>query len=177
MTARLRAFGATAGCAALLAMTVVAAAQKSVKAGVYTEAQADRGQTLFRSKCASWPCAFASPTTLSHEPGWRPLWEMFDVIGDSMPEDDPQPEEGRYADVIARLKEQLSGRRDRADRRMRLVRSLMQCPEHNRAKRDRDRRCRRRTPPHQSRPTWRSSPASATAVPLNFASNATATST
>jgi mono/diheme cytochrome c family protein len=77
----------------------------SVKAGVYSEAQAARGQTLFRSKCASChaPNRFTDDLFYTSFAG-KPLWEMFDVISDSMPEDDPgslKPEE--YADVIAYL--------------------------------------------------------------------------
>ena len=65
--------------------------QKSVKAGVYTAAQSDRGQVLFRSKFYT---SFAG----------KPMWEMFDVISDTMPEDNPgsmKPEE--YVDVMAYL--------------------------------------------------------------------------
>ncbi len=78
---------------------------KSVKAGVYTAAQADRGQTIFRSKCASChaPNRFTDDLFYTSFAG-KPLWEMFDVISDTMPEDDPgglKPQE--YADVITYL--------------------------------------------------------------------------
>jgi len=105
MTAHLRAIGATVGCAALLAISVAAAAQKSVKAGVYTAAQADRGQALFRSKCASChaPNRFTDDLFYTSFAG-KPLWEMFDVISDSMPEDNPGSlKKEEYADVIAYL--------------------------------------------------------------------------
>src|SRR6478672_8756644 len=94
----LRAFGATAGqvrsalmiAAAVLALSavIVAQAPKSVKAGVYTAAQADRGVTVFRSKCASChaPNRFTDDLFYTSFAG-KPLWEMFDVISDSMPED------------------------------------------------------------------------------------------
>jgi mono/diheme cytochrome c family protein len=103
--AHVRAFGATVGCAALLAIGLGAAAQRSVKAGVYTTAQADRGIALYRSKCASChaPNRFTDDLFYTSFAG-KPLWEMFDVISDSMPEDNPgslKPEE--YADVIAYL--------------------------------------------------------------------------
>ena len=103
--ARLRAIGATAGCAALLAISLAAAAQKSVKAGVYTAAQATRGQTTFNSKCASChaPNRFTDDLFYTSFAG-KPLWEMFDVISDSMPEDDPGSlKKEEYADVIAYL--------------------------------------------------------------------------
>jgi len=78
---------------------------KSVKAGVYTAAQADRGQVLFRSKCASChaPNRFTDDLFYTSFAG-KPLWEMFDVISDTMPEDNPgsmKPEE--YVDVMAYL--------------------------------------------------------------------------
>ena len=103
--ARLRAFGAMAACAALLTITLGAAAQKSVKAGVYTAAQATRGQTVFNSKCASChaPNRFTDDLFYQSFAG-KPLWEMFDVISDSMPEDDPGSlKKEEYADVIAYL--------------------------------------------------------------------------
>jgi mono/diheme cytochrome c family protein len=103
--AHLRAVGATVGCAALLVITLGAAAQKSVKAGVYTAAQADRGQSVYRSKCASChaPNRFTDDFFYQSFAG-KPLWEMFDVISDSMPEDNPGSlKKEEYADVIAYL--------------------------------------------------------------------------
>ncbi len=78
---------------------------KSVKAGVYTAAQADRGQALFRSKCASChaPNRFTDDLFYTSFAG-KLMWEMFDVISDTMPEDNPasmKPEE--YVDVMAYL--------------------------------------------------------------------------
>jgi mono/diheme cytochrome c family protein len=78
---------------------------KSVKAGVYTAAQADRGEALFRRKCASChaPNRFTDDLFYTSFAG-KPLWEMFDVISDTMPEEDPggmKPEE--YVDVMAYL--------------------------------------------------------------------------
>ena len=95
------------GCAVVLAIAVTAAAQekKSVKSGVYTAAQADRGQTVFRSKCASChaPNRFTDDLFYGSFAG-KPLWEMFDVISDSMPEDNPGSlKKEEYADVIAYL--------------------------------------------------------------------------
>ena len=112
---RLRACGATARqargalivAAAVLALSGVMSAQptKSVKAGVYTAVQADRGVTLFRSKCASChaPNRFTDDLFYMSFAG-KPLWEMFDVISDSMPEDNPGSlKKEEYADVIAYL--------------------------------------------------------------------------
>ena len=94
--------------AAVLGVTVItvgAQEKTSVKAGVYTAAQADRGQSLFRSKCASChaPNRFTDDFFYMSFAG-KPLWEMFDVISDSMPEDNPgSMKKEEYADVIAYL--------------------------------------------------------------------------
>ena len=79
---------------------------KSVKAGVYTFEQAERGVALYKQKCASChaPNRFTDDQLFLTPYAGKPMWEMFDVISDSMPEDDPggmKPEE--YADVIAYL--------------------------------------------------------------------------
>jgi mono/diheme cytochrome c family protein len=87
------------------AASLTAQEQRSVKAGVYTAAQADRGQTLFRSKCASChaPNRFTDDFFYTSFAG-KPMWEMFDVISDSMPEDNPgSMKKEEYADVIAYL--------------------------------------------------------------------------
>jgi len=116
MLVRLRAFGAAAepargvlaGAAALALIASIAVSaqeKKSVKAGVYTSAQADRGVTLFKSKCASChaPNRFTDDLFYTSFAG-KPLWEMFDVISDSMPEDNPGSlKKEEYADVIAYL--------------------------------------------------------------------------
>ena len=89
----------------ILATSSAAQEKKSVKAGVYTAAQADRGQSLFRSKCASChaPNRFTDDLFYTSFAG-KPLWEMFDVISDSMPEDNPGSlKKEEYADVIAYL--------------------------------------------------------------------------
>jgi mono/diheme cytochrome c family protein len=90
---------------ALFAAASAAQEQKSVKAGVYTAAQADRGQAVFQSKCASChaPNRFTDDLFYTSFAG-KPLWEMFDVISDSMPEDNPGSlKKEEYADVIAYL--------------------------------------------------------------------------
>ncbi|MFA5909448.1 MAG: cytochrome c [Vicinamibacterales bacterium] len=109
---RLRACGASAGLAVCAVLLVTASSlamngqgQKSVQAGVYTAAQADRGQVLFRSKCASChaPNRFTDDLFYTSFAG-KPMWEMFDVISDTMPEEAPgsmKPEE--YVDVMAYL--------------------------------------------------------------------------
>ena len=89
----------------LLTITTTVAAQKSVKAGVYTAAQAERGVAVFRSKCASChaPNRFTDDFFYQSFAN-KPLWEMFEVISDSMPEDNPGSlKKEEYADVIAYL--------------------------------------------------------------------------
>ena len=104
----MRAWGLGLGAWALaliFASSLSAQEKKSVKAGVYTAAQADRGVTLFKSKCASChaPNRFTDDLFYTSFAG-KPLWEMFDVISDSMPEDNPGSlNKEEYADVIAYL--------------------------------------------------------------------------
>ena len=93
-------------CFGLLASSSAAKETKSVKAGVYTAEQADRGVALYKKRCASChaPNRFTDDQMFLTPYAGKPLWEMYDVISDSMPEDDPggmKPEE--YADVIAYL--------------------------------------------------------------------------
>jgi S-disulfanyl-L-cysteine oxidoreductase SoxD len=107
VTQRAWTLGLVAGALLTLSLAVSVAAQekKSVKAGVYTVAQADRGITLFRAKCASChaPNRFTDDLFYTSFAG-KPLWEMFDVISDTMPEDDPGGmKKEEYADVIAYL--------------------------------------------------------------------------
>ena len=79
--------------------------EKSVKAGVYTAAQAGRGETLFRSSCASCHAPNRFTDDLFYLSfAAKPLWEMYEVISDTMPEDNPgslKPQD--YADVITYL--------------------------------------------------------------------------
>jgi mono/diheme cytochrome c family protein len=87
------------------AVALSAQEKKSVKAGVYTAAQAERGQAVFRPKCASChaPNYFTDNLFYMNFAG-KPLWELFDVISDSMPEDNPGSlKKEEYADVIAYL--------------------------------------------------------------------------
>ena len=93
------------GIVVLVLVPLAAQETRSVKAGVYTAAQADRGQSLFRSKCASChaPNRFTDDLFYTSFAG-KPLWEMFDVISDSMPEDNPGSlKKEEYAEVIAYL--------------------------------------------------------------------------
>jgi mono/diheme cytochrome c family protein len=102
-----QAFVAVLWAGSTIALTPGLAGQEtqSVKAGVYTAAQADRGQTVYNSKCASChaPNRFTDDLFYSSFAG-KPLWEMFDVISDTMPEENPGSlKKEEYADVIAYL--------------------------------------------------------------------------
>lgn len=99
----------TTACAAwILAFAVsststVAAAQKTSSDGVYSAAQADRGEAVFKDQCASChaPGDFTADDFLKKWTG-KPLHELFDTVSTTMPMDNPgtlKPQQ--YADVIA----------------------------------------------------------------------------
>ena len=75
---------------------------KSVNDGVYTSDQAARGERVFNAKCSSChvPGRFIGDELFK---AWadKPLVELFNVIRDSMPEDNPGtlPVQ-EYADVV-----------------------------------------------------------------------------
>ena len=99
-------FGLAAWAVLTLGAATAAQETKSVKAGVYTFEQAERGVALYKQKCASChaPSRFTDDQLFLTPYAGKPMWEMFDVISYSMPEDDPggmKPEE--YAVVIAQL--------------------------------------------------------------------------
>jgi mono/diheme cytochrome c family protein len=96
--------------AALCALgIVVAAAQtepRTVRDGVFSAAQVQRGQRIFRTICVN--CheieEFTGPGAYFEEHDGKPLWDTFDFIWSNMPDDDPsslQPAE--YAAVLAYL--------------------------------------------------------------------------
>ena len=93
-------------CLSLLVITSIAAQERrSVKTGVYTAAQAERGIAVFKSKCASCHAPNRFTDDFFYQSfADKPLWEMFDVISDTMPEDNPGSlKKEEYADVIAYL--------------------------------------------------------------------------
>ena len=100
------AWGLGLGAWALVLISVGSAQEPTtVKAGVYTADQADRGIALYKKKCASChaPNRFTDDLFYTSFAG-KPMWEMFDVISDSMPEDNPGSlKKEEYADVIAYL--------------------------------------------------------------------------
>jgi mono/diheme cytochrome c family protein len=103
--------GAAAGLAAAAIVLCAGALGRgqgmtSVKAGVYSASQAERGAVLYKKYCASChaPSRFTDDQLFLTPYAGKPLWEMFDVISDSMPEDNPGGmKPGEYADIIAVL--------------------------------------------------------------------------
>jgi mono/diheme cytochrome c family protein len=92
--------------AALAAGVCAQEATRSVRDGVYSPAQAQRGERLFESICTS--CheleEFTGSGAYLELADGQSLWETFEYVSADMPEDDPgslQPEE--YAAVLAYL--------------------------------------------------------------------------
>jgi mono/diheme cytochrome c family protein len=93
----------------LAALTACASAQngrpspRSSKIGVYTEAQAARGEETFAGICQSCHTKTEyTRATFSSKWGGRPLWELYFNISTMMPQNDPgslTPQE--YAQVLA----------------------------------------------------------------------------
>ncbi len=93
--------------AGLLAAAAPAAGQGadtlvSLSDGVYTEAQARRGQAVYEEACAS--CHLPEYFTGTFLESWEgaPLSLLFDLIRTTMPQDTPGAlERSEYADVLA----------------------------------------------------------------------------
>ena len=85
---------------------VAAAAQAPTKTtydGVYTKAQAERGQKTFSDKCTACHESSRFSGDLFHE-SWddKPLKDIWDVASGTMPEDNPGSlKQQEYADIIA----------------------------------------------------------------------------
>lgn len=83
----------------------VADAPRSVRQGIYTAAQADRGQRLFREVCSDChlPGQFTGPAFLLAWKG-QPVDALFDLIRTTMPEDSPGSLRAReYAAILSYL--------------------------------------------------------------------------
>jgi mono/diheme cytochrome c family protein len=93
--------------AAILGLAVTLLAQTSrrtVRDGVFSAAQAERGARVFDSVCANCHemAEFVGADAYLDDVEGQPLWDTFDYISTEMPEDDPaslRPEE--YAAVLA----------------------------------------------------------------------------
>ncbi len=76
--------------------------RKSVRDGVYTKAQAKRGEQVFAANCAvcHQPEQFVGAAFMS---GWegQPLFALFDTVRETMPQDNPGSlRREEYADLI-----------------------------------------------------------------------------
>ena len=92
--------------AGVVAMLGVAAqdGQRTIRDGVFSAAQAARGERLFESICTNCHeiTEFTAAGAYLEEVEGKPLWETFEYIWAEMPEDEPgslNPED--YADVLA----------------------------------------------------------------------------
>jgi mono/diheme cytochrome c family protein len=97
-------FTATLGVSIVRGQAAVApAAGMSTNDGIYSAAQADRGQKLFEARCTTCHDA-ARFTGAEFTKAWvgQPMHELFDLVKATMPEDNPgslQPQQ--YADVLS----------------------------------------------------------------------------
>ena len=76
---------------------------KSVNDGVYTADQAARGEQIFKAKCGSchYPARFTGDDLFKPFAG-KPLADLFSVMRESMPEDNPGTLPAQeYGDVVA----------------------------------------------------------------------------
>ena len=77
----------------------------STLSGVYSEAQAKRGDETYQKHCAAChaPAGHSGPEFTRPWRG-RPLFELYDLIRTTMPQDNPgRLSRGQYADVLAFL--------------------------------------------------------------------------
>ena len=99
---------AVLGIAAVSAVTVrgpaAQDAQRTIRDGVFSPAQAARGERLFESICINCHemAEFTGPDAYLEGVEGKPLWDTFEYVWSEMPEDDPSslnPED--YAAVLA----------------------------------------------------------------------------
>jgi mono/diheme cytochrome c family protein len=87
----------------LVADQAVLGQAKAVSEGVYTAAQADRGQKQFEATCASCHDTMAfMGNDFAGNWGGKPVGDLFEKVKTTMPEDNPgslKPQQ--YADIIA----------------------------------------------------------------------------
>ena len=89
--------------ACLIVGTAVAEQEKSVNDGVYSDAQATRGQAAFERNCTNCHDTLRF-TGAGFVQSWsgKPLAELYDVLRTTMPEDNPgslKPQQ--YADLLS----------------------------------------------------------------------------
>jgi len=109
MTAKLVTLAVLGGAALGLAVTWTLTAQtggRTVRDGIFSPAQAERGARVFGSICTNCHeiAEFTGAGAYLEDVEGKPLWETFEFISTEMPEDDPgslRPEE--YLAVLAYL--------------------------------------------------------------------------
>lgn len=108
MAVEVRSIAAALGIAALGVVAVWGlSAQdgaRTIRDGVFSPAQAARGERLFDSICINCHeiAEFTGPDAYLEEVEGKPLWDTFEYVWSEMPEDDPaslNPED--YAAVLA----------------------------------------------------------------------------
>jgi mono/diheme cytochrome c family protein len=83
--------------------TAAAAAERPTSSGVYTQAQAARGEGAYQTSCQSCH-AKSEYTGDKFKTAWvsRTAFDIFDVIRTQMPEDNPGSlERAQYVDIVA----------------------------------------------------------------------------
>jgi hypothetical protein len=79
---------------------------RSTLSGVYTATQADRGQPTFEATCLGGCHSAASHRGTSFRTKWaaKPLWNLYDLILETMPDDDAGSlSAAQSADLVAYL--------------------------------------------------------------------------
>ena len=107
MTAKLVTLAVLGGAVLSLTVTWTLTAQtdsRTVRDGVFTSAQAERGSRVFRSICTNCHeiAEFTGAGAYLEDVEGKPLWETYEFVSTEMPEDDPgslRPEE--YSAVLA----------------------------------------------------------------------------
>jgi len=94
----------TAACALAALVAVAQTAPRTVRDGVFSAAQVQRGQKVFKTICSN--CheieEFIGPGAYLEEHDGKPLWETFDFVSAKMPDDDPGSlEPAEYTAVLA----------------------------------------------------------------------------
>jgi mono/diheme cytochrome c family protein len=77
----------------------------STRPGVYTDRQATRGESAYRKHCSAChePAGHSGAEFLRAWTG-RPLFELYDLIRTTMPNDNPgKLSRGQYAEIVAYL--------------------------------------------------------------------------
>jgi mono/diheme cytochrome c family protein len=94
----------SAACGLGMVLALAQGERRTLRDGVFSGAQVQRGQKIFKSICVN--CheieEFVGPGAYLEEHDGKPLWETFDFVWSNMPDDDPSSlEPAEYAAVLA----------------------------------------------------------------------------